>query len=99
MFSKLEPNEPTPAQFFFTDLSSVLRPLFSAPVLCWQTQDTMNFIESAGNEPPRSPNNPNKRILRKLWLRMTEGDYRTKLKALQILHHTTMDLSSEANGR
>ncbi|CAM9163871.1 unnamed protein product, partial [Ectocarpus fasciculatus] len=62
-------------------------------------KDTMNFLESAGNEPPRSPNNPNKRILRKLWLRMTEGDYRTKLKALQILHHTTMDLSSEANGR
>lgn len=62
-------------------------------------QDTMNFLESAGNEPPRSPNNPNKRILRKLWLRMTEEDYRTKLKALQILHHTTMDLSSEANVR
>lgn len=62
-------------------------------------QDTMNFLESAGNEPPRSPNNPNKRILRKLWLRMTEQDYRTKLKALQILHHTTMDLSSEANVR
>ncbi|CAM9379904.1 unnamed protein product, partial [Pylaiella littoralis] len=62
-------------------------------------KDTMNFLESAGNEPPRSPNNPNKRILRKLWLRMTEQDYRTKLKALQILHHTTMDLSSEANVR
>lgn len=62
-------------------------------------KDTMNFLESAGNEPPRSPNNPNKRILRKLWLRMTEADYRTKLKALQILHHTTMDLSPEANIR
>lgn len=62
-------------------------------------QDTMNFLESAGDEPPRSPNNPNKRILRKLWLRMTEEDYRTKLKALQILHHTTMDLSPEAYAR
>lgn len=59
----------------------------------------MNFLESSGNEPPRSPNNPNKRILRKLWLRMTEQDYRTKLKALQILHHTSMDLTSEANAR
>lgn len=59
-------------------------------------KDTMNFLESAGNEPPRSPNNPNKRILRKLWLRMTEQDYRTKLKALQILHHTSIDLSPEA---
>lgn len=59
----------------------------------------MNFLENAGNEPPRSPNNPNKRILRKLWLRMTEQDYRTKLKALQILHHATMDLSPEANVR
>eukprot|EP00904_Undaria_pinnatifida_P012671 jgi/Undpi1/8534/HiC_scaffold_25.g11001.m1 len=62
-------------------------------------KDTMNFLESAGDEPPRSPNNPNKRILRKLWLRMTEEDYRTKLKALQILHHTTMDLSPEAHAR
>lgn len=62
-------------------------------------QDTINFLESAGNEPPRSPNNPNKRILRKLWLRMTEQDYRTKLKALQLLHHVTMDLSPEAHVR
>lgn len=59
----------------------------------------MIFLEGAGNEPPRSPNNPNKRILRKLWLRMTEEDYRTKLKALQILHHITMDLSPEAHVR
>ncbi|CAM9433152.1 unnamed protein product [Ascophyllum nodosum] len=62
-------------------------------------KDTMKFLENAGNEPPRSPNNPNKRILRKLWLRMTEEDYRTKLKALQILHHASMDLSPEAHLR
>ncbi|CAM9321975.1 unnamed protein product, partial [Hapterophycus canaliculatus] len=62
-------------------------------------KDMMNFLENSGNEPPRSPNNPNKRILRKLWLRMAEEDYRTKLKALQILHHTTMDLGPEASVR
>lgn len=62
-------------------------------------QDTMNFLENTGDDSPRSPNNPNKRILRKLWLRMTEQDYRTKLKALQILHHASMDLSPEAHIR
>lgn len=30
---------------------------------------------------------------------MTEQDYRTKLKALQILHHMSMDLTPEANVR
>ncbi|CAM9265515.1 unnamed protein product [Sphacelaria rigidula] len=62
-------------------------------------KDTMRFLEGIGSEPPRSPKNHRKRILRKLWLRMTEQDYRTKLKALQILHHMSMDLTPEANVR
>lgn len=70
----------------------------SVPDVC-DEQDTMRFLEGIGSEPPRSPKNHRKRILRKLWLRMTEQDYRTKLKALQILHHMSMDLTPEANVR
>lgn len=59
----------------------------------------MKYLEDSWNKDPRASDNPNKRLLRKLWLRMKEEDYRTKLKALQILHYTTMDLSAEATGR
>ncbi|CAM9106667.1 unnamed protein product, partial [Choristocarpus tenellus] len=63
-------------------------------------KDLMHYLDTADDYPDvRSPNNPYKRTLRKLWSRIAEDDYRTKLKALVLLHHMSTDLSVAASIR
>ncbi|CAM9123310.1 unnamed protein product [Discosporangium mesarthrocarpum] len=63
-------------------------------------KDLIRYLEKEDDSlGVRSPKNPFRRTLRKLWALMTESDYRTKLKAIMLLHHMSTDLGPASSTR